>query len=101
MFWPDLASSHYANDVRDYLKAKGIATVPKAINPANVPEARPIENFWANLKAKVYEGDWKAKNIDDLKKKIKACLRTFDKKFVQRHAEGVKCKLDYIRRHGI
>ena len=31
------------------------------MNPANVLKARPIEDFWANLKQKVYEKDWKAK----------------------------------------
>ncbi|RNA39940.1 putative erlin-2-B-like [Brachionus plicatilis] len=33
------------------------------MNPANVPKARPIEDCWRNLKAKVYESDWKAKKF--------------------------------------
>ena len=56
VFCPDLASSHYAHSVQDYLKSKKIHVVPKTINPTNVPKARPIEDFWGNLKAKVYEG---------------------------------------------
>ena len=66
VFWPDLASSHYAHSVQDYLKSKGIPLIPKTINPVNVPKARPIENFWDNIKAKVYEGNWTAKNIKEL-----------------------------------
>ncbi|RNA34690.1 RNA-directed DNA polymerase from mobile element jockey-like, partial [Brachionus plicatilis] len=32
----------------------------KNINPPNVPQAYPIENFWSCLSEKVYEGDWQA-----------------------------------------
>jgi hypothetical protein len=38
VFWPDLASSHYAYTVQDYLKEKNINFVPKWLNPANVPK---------------------------------------------------------------
>ena len=55
VFWPDLASSHYASSVQDYLKSGKVVFVPKDINPANVPKARPIEDFWGTLKQKVYE----------------------------------------------
>ena len=82
VFWPDLASSHYANQVQNYLIEKNIRYVAKFDNPANVPKARPIEDFWANLKAKVYEGDWKAKNLDQLKNRIRTCLRNMDLKVV-------------------
>ena len=45
VFWPDLASAHYAQVVQDYLKEKKINYVPKWMDPANVPKARPIEDF--------------------------------------------------------
>ena len=32
----------------------------KKDNPANLPEARPIEDFWFILKDKVYENGWEA-----------------------------------------
>ena len=70
------------------------------MNPANLPKANPIEDFWANLKAKVYEGDWKASTLDELKKRIQQCLRKMDLKCVQKHAKSVKKRLDQIRRHG-
>ena len=44
-FWQDLASSHYAKVVVDYFGAKKLNFVEKLENPANVPEARPIEDF--------------------------------------------------------
>jgi len=46
LFWPDLASSHYANEVIAFLDSNNIKYVPKVKNPPNVPEARPIEDFW-------------------------------------------------------
>ncbi|RNA02961.1 glucosylceramidase 4 [Brachionus plicatilis] len=36
--------------------------VTKDINPPNVPQARPIENFWSCLSENVYEGGWQASN---------------------------------------
>ena len=35
-----------------------VELVPKYINQANVPHARPIENFWDCLAQKIYQGDW-------------------------------------------
>lgn len=70
IFWPDLASSHYAETVCDFMIESKINFVEKYENPANLPECRPIEQFWAILKQKVYNGNWKAKNLDQLKNRI-------------------------------
>jgi hypothetical protein len=96
VFWPDLASSHYANKAQNYLVEKNIRYVAKEVNPANVPKVRPIEDFWGNLKAKVYEGDCKAKNLKQLENKIRTCLSNMDLNVVQDQAE-----IDTIRRHGV
>ena len=72
IFWPDLASSHYAETVCDFMIESKINFVEKYENPANLPECRPIEQFWAILKQKVYNGNWKAKNVDQLKNRIMA-----------------------------
>jgi transposase len=71
IFWPDLASSHYAETVCDFMIESKINFVEKYENPANLPECRPIEQFWAILKEKVYKRNWKAKNLDQLEKRIK------------------------------
>lgn len=101
VFWPDLATSHYATNVQLYLKNQSIPCVLKSINPANVPKARPIEDFWGDLKEKVYKGDWKAKNLDELKERILSVLRKMEMKDVQKHIESTKKRLDHIRRHGL
>ena len=101
VFWPDLASAHYAGKVVKFLANQSIPIVPKYMNPANLPKARPIEDFWGNLKAKVYEGNWTAKNLTELENRIKYCLGKMDKNFVQKHALSIKGRLDHIRRHGV
>jgi hypothetical protein len=63
IFWPDLASSHYAETSLDFMLENSIQHVDKHDNPANLPEVRPIEDFWSYLKGKVYEGYWKAKTL--------------------------------------
>ena len=45
LFWPDLASLHYARSVTNYLDEKSIHFVTKVDNLACVPELRPIEDF--------------------------------------------------------
>jgi hypothetical protein len=100
VFWPDLASSHYANSVTNYLMSENVNFVPKDINPASVPKARPIEDFWGNLKNKVYENDWTAKSLDHLKQRIKSCLKNIDLTFVQNHIASIHKRLDSIRRYG-
>ena len=75
VFWPDLASSHYANSVQNYLRDENVEFVPKEDNPAAAPEVRPIEDFWADLKRSVYSNDCKAKNITELTHRIKCFLK--------------------------
>ena len=63
-FWPDLSSSHYANETRQWLIQQTIKFVAKQVNPANIRKARPIGDFWSILADKVYEGDWEAKKTE-------------------------------------
>ena len=37
-----------------------VNNVNKESNPPNMPQARPIENFWGYFSLKVYEGGWQA-----------------------------------------
>ena len=84
LFWPDLASAHYAKTVTGFFDEKNINYVKKKDNPPNVPELRPIEDFWGILKGLVYEGNWQAENHDQLEKRIKSCLAKLNKELVQR-----------------
>jgi len=75
-----LASAHYAKKVQEYLKKEEIPYVPRSINPANVPKARPIEDFWGLSKQKAYEGVWQAKSLKILKRRITWCLSKINRK---------------------
>ena len=46
VIWLDLASSHYSNSVQNYLLSEKVEIEPTIVNPANVPKASPIEDFW-------------------------------------------------------
>ncbi|KAI6655439.1 hypothetical protein LOD99_2274 [Oopsacas minuta] len=83
LFWPDLASSHYSIATRACYKEIRINVVPKEMNPPNVPQLRPIENFWGILKAKIYKGAWEAKSVAQLVNRIKRCLTEMDWTSVQ------------------
>ncbi|XP_065654663.1 uncharacterized protein LOC136081287 [Hydra vulgaris] len=82
LFWPDLASSLNWMDQYVYY-------VDKESNPPNVPQARPIENFWGHLAQKVYEGDWQALPEQVLIDRIKLKLQEIDLNFLQSHMKGV------------
>jgi transposase len=78
IFWPDLASSHYAESVCDFMIENKITFVEKYENPANLPECRPIEQFWTILKQMVYADAWQAKTLEELKLRILKCIKRID-----------------------
>lgn len=100
IFWPDLASCHYARVTRNWLDAHNIPFVPKDNNPPNVPQARPIENFLAILSRKVYDNGWEAQNEDVLRRRIFQKIREIDVMTVQNLMRGVRQKLRAIEDNG-
>ena len=50
IFWADLASSHCAEHAIDFLCENLVHHIDKKDNTANLPEARPIEDFSAQVK---------------------------------------------------
>ncbi|XP_065668056.1 uncharacterized protein LOC136088292 [Hydra vulgaris] len=78
---PDLASSHYSKGSLNWMD-QYVYYVDKESNPPNVPQARPIENFWGHLAQKVYEGDWQASTEQVLIDCIKLKLQEIDLNFL-------------------
>ena len=101
VFWPDLASSHYSHKVQNYLRSKNIDFVPKEHNPANVPELRPIEDFWSELKRLVYSNNWECKNLGQLKSRIEYSIKKIDPSRVHKLAKSTFTRVDRVRRHGM
>ncbi|XP_065652787.1 uncharacterized protein LOC136080106 [Hydra vulgaris] len=100
LFWPDLASSHYSKDSLNWMD-QYVYNVDKESNPPNVPQARPIENFWGHLAQKVYEGGWQASTVQVLIDRIKLKLQEIDLNFLQSHMKGVRAKLRSIVDGGV
>ena len=46
LFWPDLASCHYATKTKEFLTKNDIIFVPRDHNPPNAPQIRPIHYIW-------------------------------------------------------
>lgn len=75
IFWPDMATAHYAYTVIAAYNELNIPFITKQRNVPNVPQLRPIERFWRNLKREVYSEGWEASNCEELKKRIQLKLR--------------------------
>ena len=101
VFWPDLASYHYAKTVTNFLLEKNIKFIGKEDNPPNLPECRPIENFWGILKGEVYKNNWQAKNLQQLENRIKLCLTKINFELIQQLMESIPSRLDKVRRNGV
>lgn len=101
LFWPDLASSHYAKSVIEYLDQENVNYVERHENPANLPECRPIENFWGILKGLVYKNNWQAENIEKLRSRIKRCIKNIDPELIQSLARSIPSLVDKVRRNGV
>ena len=100
IFWPDLASTHYSKDSTAWMN-EYVNYVVKEDNPLNVPQARPIENFWGCLSQKVYEDGWEAETEKQLINRIKLKLKDFDLNFLQILMRGIKRKLRAIADTGV
>ncbi|CAM4824600.1 unnamed protein product [Rotaria magnacalcarata] len=100
LFWPDLASSHYGNNVLQYLDQNDVQFVDKKFNPQNCPQARPIETLWSILKNMVYDEGWEAKTINQLRRRIAKKLKEIDIKVVQQMFSGIRRQLRKIADNG-
>lgn len=100
MFWPDLASCHYSKKTVEWLNGQNIPFVPKEDNPPNVPQARPIENFWALLTRLVYDGGWEAENELQLIGRIQRKLKEVDQNVIQAMMASIRPTLRKIEQNG-
>ena len=96
-----LATSHYANSVTKWLKTQKIPFVQKKDNPANLPEARAIEEFWAILKWDVYKNDCSTNNISNLERWVRYYANRLDLNAVQKLVQGTNTRLDQVQRYGV
>ena len=79
---------------------KKISFVPKLCNPPNIPQVKPIEDFWSILSNKLYGGGWAATNKNQLENRIKRKLKEIDLNLVQSMMSGARKKLRKIEDKG-
>lgn len=93
IFWPDLASAHYAGSVTQVLREQNVNFLAKDRNPPNCPQLRAIENFWAIFKSKIFQDGFTPKSISDLQKRAKKVVRTFQESLFERLMKDVGQKI--------
>lgn len=93
LFWPDLASCHYAGETIRFMNVNNINFVPKDMNPPNVPQCRPIERYWALVKSNLKKTGQTAKDMKDFKRKWKRASEKVDDSVVKKLMEGIQQKL--------
>lgn len=101
VFWPDLASIHYTPDCRALLEAHGLEYVAKADNAPKVPQARPVEKFWAICKHRYSQRPRKAKDRLDLAGIWRRMSRKVAEKCGERLMKGVRAKVRKMGREGV
>ena len=74
--------------------------VAKENNPPNVPQARPIENFWSILSSKVYANGWEAKTVTGLIRRIHFVLRKIELPLIESLMRGVRAKVRCLFEEG-
>ena len=100
IFWPDLASAHYARRTLEELDALKIPYVARENNPPNAPQLRPIEDFWAILKRRVYNNGYKPASIASLQLKMKNTIESIEIYVFENLFTGLGAKVRKADRHG-
>lgn len=100
MFWPDLASCHYAKLTLSWFEANNVAFIKKYMNPPNCPEFRPIERYWAIVKRILKKNGGTVKDINAMKIKWNQQAAKVTDEGVRTLMSHIKQKVrDFIRCH--
>ena len=101
VFWPDKASAHYARVTTTFLDSKHVNYVAKSDNPTEVPQCRPVEDFFGLLATWVYHRNWVAKDVAALKRRIRKCISEIPQATVQATMETARKRLLRAYRMGL
>ncbi len=70
-------------------------------NPPNIPQGRPIEDFWSILAQQVYEQNWEAKTTKQVERRIRKKLKQIDGTVLQHMMEDVRKNLRKMYAGGV
>lgn len=100
-FWQDMAKPHYSKEVLDFLRSQNIEFPTWKENAPNVPQARPIEKFWAICKHKYALRRVVARNRQDLAIKWRYLSYQVAKQSGANLMRGIRQKVREIGRGGV
>lgn len=90
LFWPDLATIHYAKKVLKWCSENNVKILPKEQNPPNCPIFRPIEKYWAIIKNKLRKKGGEVKDAKSMAVKWNKAAAELQRKDVQKLMSNVK-----------
>lgn len=90
LFWPDLASCHYARYTLGWYHENEFEFMEKEMNPPNCPQIRPIEKFWALMKGPVRKKNKGADDLDQFKKDWRNVSKSIGYTVVQNLMSDIK-----------
>ena len=82
-------------------KCDDIDLLPKDDNPPNAPAVRPIEKFWAILKARVYAGNFIAESKAELIDRIREVVAALPQSLFTNLFKNLKKKIRKASREGL
>lgn len=101
IFWPDMSRVHYAKVVTNHLKSIGLEFIEYENNAPKVPQARPIEKYWALCKARYKARRSGAKSLSSFKRIWSNISRKVAETSGARLMEHVRGKIRSIGRNGV
>lgn len=101
LFWPDMATSHYAKIVTDALREQKVDFVEKKDNAPNVPQARPIERFWALIKKEYSKRQKLPKNFRGFAQVMRGIIKRVAETSGEALMASCRKKLRSIGRNGV
>ena len=99
--WPDLANIHQSESVQNKVTSNSIDFVQKKRNLPNVPQARPIELFWALCKQEYRQLSEKPKNFPSFKNIWCKMNKSVANKHAQALMKNVRKTLKQIGDNGL
>lgn len=100
LFWPDLATSHYAKTTMKWYQDNNVVVVPKDANPPNCPELRPIERYWALMKRALKKTKRTAKNEKAFRNNWRRAYTEVDESTVKKLMSNLNKKTrDFFSNH--
>ncbi|KAF2889100.1 hypothetical protein ILUMI_17073 [Ignelater luminosus] len=101
LFWPDMATCHYAVQCTEFLKENNVDFVTKVNNASNTPEVQPIEKYWALLKREYAKRKTPAKNLNSFRRIMQTTARNVSENNGPALMSHLRKKLRQVGRKGV